>query len=1285
MATILLSAAGSALGAGVGGSILGLSGAAIGRAVGATLGRAIDARLLGEGSGAVETGRIDRLHLSTAGEGAPVPRIWGTARLAGQVIWATRFVEHATTETTGGGKGAPRQSVTRYGYSVSLALALCEGPILRVGRVWADGVELGRDEIAMRVYAGSADQAPDPKIEAVQGAGMAPAYRGTAYVVIEDLMLERFGNRVPQFSFEVVRAADPPEGVARGLDRSIRGVALIPGTGEYAVATTPVSYRDGPGRYRGANRNAPGPQTDFALAMDVLGEELPAVRSSVFVICWFGDDLRCGQCRIRPKVEYRGQEGAEMAWQVAGLTRATAGEVPRLEGRPVYGATPADAAVIEAIRAQRAAGLSVIFYPFVLMEQMPGNGLPDPWGGAEQAKLPWRGRITCSVAPGRPGTVDGTAAADAEVAAFFAGDRGFRDFILHYARLCAEAGGVDGFCIGSEFVGLTRIRGAEGGFPAVAELRALAAEVRAILGPDCRIGYAADWTEYGGYKTPEGDLRFPLDPLWADPAVDFVGIDNYLPLSDWREGADHADAAAGWATIHDPGYLGANVEGGEYFDWYYASAADRAAQLRSPIEDGAHGEPWVWRTKDIRSWWGNAHHERIGGVRQARPTAWQAGGKPIWFTEIGCPAVDKGTNAPNLFVDPKSSESAVPPFSTGLRDDLIQQQYLRVMLDHWDAAENNPVSGVYGGRMVDTVRIHVWAYDSRPWPRFPNDRALWSDGANHALGHWLNGRATLQPLAAVVAEICAAAGLAEIDVSGLWGIVRGYTVAGVTTARAALQPLMLAYGFDAAERDGRIVFRMRGGRPEARLSRDDLVLPEGAEAALTTVRAGPDAVPGRVRLTYVADGGDLPAAVAEAIRAEAGGADVADSEMALLLTGEEAQGIAARWLAESGATSETVRFGLPPAKSWLGAGDVVALEDDDGVARRFRIERVEQDAALTVTAARVEEMPVAGAAVAADTPAPAVAVAAALPVDAAFLDLPLMRGDEVPHAPHVAVAADPWPGRVAVYAGTSEDALSLDTVVERAARIGALAAPLPAGAPGRWQRGAPLRLTLDAALSARPALDVLNGANLAAVGDGVTWEVIQFAGAELVAPGAWRLDRLLRGQAGTEAIMPPEWPAGSTVVMLDGSAVQIDLLASERDLLRRYRYGPAVAPPEDASYRAVDLAFAGVGLRPYAPCHLRARPDGAGGLRLTWLRRTRIGGDSWAGPEVPLGEAREAYLLRVLVDGAEVRRAEVAAPAWDYGGAARAADGAAGACAIEVAQLSDSYGPGPARRIEIDG
>jgi hypothetical protein len=144
MATIVLSAAGMALGGSVGGSVLGLSMATIGRAAGATLGRVIDQRLMGGGSETVETGRVDRFRLTAANEGAVIPQIYGRMRVSGQVIWATRFQEtQATSVSGGGGKGAspaPQVTQTSYAYSVSLAIALCEGEITHVGRIWADGI-----------------------------------------------------------------------------------------------------------------------------------------------------------------------------------------------------------------------------------------------------------------------------------------------------------------------------------------------------------------------------------------------------------------------------------------------------------------------------------------------------------------------------------------------------------------------------------------------------------------------------------------------------------------------------------------------------------------------------------------------------------------------------------------------------------------------------------------------------------------------------------------------------------------------------------------------------------------------------------------------------------------------------------------------------------------------------------------------------------------------------------------------------------------------------------------
>ena len=64
-----------------------------------------------------------------------------------------------------------------------------------------------------------------------------------------------------------------------------------------------------------------------------------------------------------------------------------------------------------------------------------------------------------------------------------------------------------------------------------------------------------------------------------------------MPLTDWRDGDQHLDALAGWPAIYDLPYLRANIEGGEGFDWFYASDADRAAQTRTRVTDGAYGKP----------------------------------------------------------------------------------------------------------------------------------------------------------------------------------------------------------------------------------------------------------------------------------------------------------------------------------------------------------------------------------------------------------------------------------------------------------------------------------------------------------------------------------------------------------------------------------------------------------------------------------------------------------------------------------------------------------------------
>ncbi len=1205
-----------AVGAGVAGPL----GAAVGRALGGVL----DARLIGALAPVRRGPRIEALRVQGTAEGAPIAWVAGRARVTGQVIWAARFLEDRRTESAG--KGGPRTETSAY--SLSFAVAICEGEIDGIGRVWADGRPMDLTGVTMRVHRGGEDQAPDPLIEAVEGE--APAYHGVAYAVFEDLALGPYGNRAPQLSFEVFRR---PRGAEPVLEDLLEGVCLIPGAGEFVLATEAVVRREGLTRTAAENVHTGDGRPGLVVSLDQLQAQAPNLKRASLVVGWFGSSTAAHEFTVKPGVERRDKPTEPMGWSVAGLARDEAHLISQVEGAPAYGGTPSDESVRQAVAELKARGLEVTLYPFVFMDC---DGYP------------WRGRVA-----GR----DGVQAA-ADVAACFGAAEGWglRRMARHYAQLAAETG-ADGLLIASEMRGLTWTRDAGGGFPAVAQLRDLAAECRAITGPGVKLSYAADWSEWFG-RHDGADVIFHLDPLWADPNVDYVGVDFYPPLGDWRAGDGGVDADA-FAGPDDAAYLAAQVAGGENFDWFYASDADRAAQVRTPSVDGAHGEDWAFRAKDLAGWWSHAHHDRPGGVRSATPTAWVPGMKPMRLTEFGCAAVDRGGNAPNLFQDAKSEESALPPQSTGARDDRMQRRALEAVLSWYGAEENNPVSAVYCGAMLEAA--DAWCWDARPWPAFPARDDLWADAGAWARGHWLNGRlhgegtalaqAVLERVGFEVEDVVVDPSPVRVD---------GIVLEGPTAGREALAPLCAALGLTVVER-GRALRLTGPTATEVVIARDALALADGRPSVRLDRRL--EAAPATVRARFV-DGEAGYRTGAVAARGPGAGEEVA-LDLAIVCPPETAEDAARRVLRDERA--ETLTLALGPLDALrLEPGDAVAVEGFDG---DWRVERVVRDESPSAALRRAPTAPAVGAVEGPKGDEPVEAFGAPF---LAVLDLPPLPNAEDDARPLVAVAGDPWRAQ-AVWAGGSAETLTRRGDVRSPATVGRLVEPLAAGARHRWMRTASMTVRIEGrAPSSRPEAAVLGGANALALAGADGWEIVQFLSAEPVGGDVWRLGGLLRGQQGTSATTAE---TGATVVMLDGLA-RADLAMGERGLERTWRAAPPGAAPGGPQSAEATATIRGVHDRPWGPVHLRARRTPGGGRALSWIARSRIDGDRWEGAESGADPMR--FRVRWLNGDADVGVAEVAATTLNVDGAELSAlfPGGLTHARAAVSQWGDRWGWG---------
>lgn len=724
----------------------------IGKMTGKNLGKYLDHDMFEPAEYQHYSKILDNLYISASTRGNIIPIVFYNSKVSGSIIWAMEIeeVENLTDQEFLSSSGTTRSihHYTEYKYFASFALGLCQGEIDNIGIVWANNKLIDISQYQYNLYLGSETQMPDQIIS--KNMGDTPAFRGLAYIVFDRLPLEDFANKIPNFSFEVFRKPKLPS----RLEELIKSMIILPGSGEFVYDTVIQKkyIKDSDDILISSeviNCHNESKIANSVYSFDKLKKTCKNLSWVAPVVCWFSNSLNARDAKIMPAVEFNDQyTSTSEDWNVANTNRQSAYLIGRDKYQsPRYGGTINDASLLRYLDFLKEKNIKIMLYPVFLVD------LPDK---------PWRGHMTGS---------------DEDIKNFFTKKDGYNNYILHYANLVK--GKVDAFVIGSELIGLTKVKAADNSFPAVEALVVLSRQVKAILGSNVIVTYASDWSEY--HHTDNG--WYNLDPLWASPDIDVVGIDAYFPITEsCSSNISLDDIKAGWKK-------------GEGYDYYLDSN-----QKKHPLDP-----KYAW--KNIQYWWENYHQNPDGNA-----TNWQPKMKKIWFTEFGFPSIDKATNQPNVFFDPYCRDGGIPRYSSGDTDFAIQRKAIKASLQVFENSE-----------FLD--QMFLWCWDVRPYPAWPYLN-IWRDSHLWEKGHSVNNKLSSCNLGSILLELCLRCDI-DLDNVLIQDLeeceLEGLVIDNNLRAIDIIDLLRFSYFFDIIYQDGNLIFKGRNTHNIKELNSSDFI------------------------------------------------------------------------------------------------------------------------------------------------------------------------------------------------------------------------------------------------------------------------------------------------------------------------------------------------------------------------------------------------------------------------------------------------------------------------------
>ncbi len=529
----------------------------------------------------------------------------------------------------------------------------------------------------------------------------------------------------------------------------------------------------------------------------------------------------------------------------------------------------------------------------------------------------------------------------------------------------------------------------------------------------------------------------------------------------------------------------------------------------------------------------------------------------------------------------------------------------------------------------------------------------------------------------------------DIDVTDLTDSVRGYRIGGVSSIRAALEPLQAAFPFDVVQSGYTLSFIRRGNASVATITDDELDARSAGNAPgvqFTMSREMDSVLPRRVTIKYIDGTREYDAGEQLWERTNTDAINTLSMELPIVMTASEAVQKAEillymYWLERY----DVGPLNLPPTHLNKEPADVVTVTTDNG-SFELRLTQINYapDGRLQVNAKLNNAAVYTSVAVGAEGASTGTVITWAGLTVYELLDIPLLLDDQdtAGYAVVMGGTGTSWPGGLLYRSTDSGSSWGSQTIITTSGAVGTVSDSLAVHDGRLIDKKGVLTATMQsgADLESVTELQMLNGSNLFAYGVDGRWEIIAAKNCVENIDGTWTLTDFLRGRHGTEWATGLHSPSDHLIKLDQVGAAFVSINAGtigNSYLFRGITSGKDITTDTNRSF-----AYQGVNLECLSPVYLNGNINpGTSDWALDWIRRTRIGGEWRDYVDATLGETSERYEMDIYADGTYVtvkRTISATTAACAYTSAQQVTDfgGNQTTLYVKLYQLSETVGRG---------